>query len=86
MLDKKKGVYKDGHERDDVITHRKKFLRQLIAGGFLTSELAPSEEAKEAFPDEIDPLLYSEEKKISSSFVTKLPLMHMMTSLSVGYS
>ena len=34
MLDKKKGVYIDGHERDDVVKHRRKFLRQMIASGF----------------------------------------------------
>ena len=55
VLDKKKGVYIDGHERDDVVMHRQKFLRQLIVGGFLTPELAPSDEAKEAFPTDIDP-------------------------------
>ena len=55
VLDKKKGVYIDGHEREDVVSHRRKFLRQLIAGGFLTPELAPSTEAKEAFPDDLDP-------------------------------
>ena len=42
VLDKKKGVYIDGHERDDVIQHRHKFLRQLIGGGFLTPECAPN--------------------------------------------
>ena len=34
VLDKKKGIYIDGHERDDVIKNRKKFLRKLVAGGF----------------------------------------------------
>ena len=55
VLDKKKGVYIDGHERDDVVQHRQRFLRPLIVGGFLTPELAPSDEAKEAFPTDIDP-------------------------------
>ena len=48
VLDKKKRVYIDGHEREDVVSHRRKFLHQLIAGGFLTLEFAPSIEAKEA--------------------------------------
>ena len=54
VLDKKKGVYIDGHERDDVTEHRRKFLRQLVAGGFLTKDLAPSPEAKDAFPNDIE--------------------------------
>ena len=56
MLDKKKGVYIDGHERPDVIEHRRKFLRKLVAGGFLTKENAPTEEAKSAFPVDIESL------------------------------
>ena len=54
VLDKKKGVYIDGHERQDVIEHRRKFLRKLVAGGFLTKEDAPTEEAKSAFPTDIE--------------------------------
>ena len=65
VLDKKKGVYIDGHERDDVVKHRRKFLRQMIASGFLTKESAPSEEVKEAFPDDIEsPPLARREKNI----------------------
>ena len=54
VLDKKKGVYIDGHEGDDVVQHRRKFLRQMISSGFLTKDSAPSEETKEAFPDDIE--------------------------------
>ena len=54
VLDKKKGVYIDGHEREDVVEHRKKFLRQLVAGGFLTKDDAPTEEAKSSFPANIE--------------------------------
>ena len=54
VLDKKKGIYRDGHERPDVVQHRKRFLRQLVVGGFLTKELAPSEEAKAPFPDDLE--------------------------------
>ena len=54
VLDKKKGIYIDGHERPDVVQHRWCFLRQLVAGGFLTKEDAPSDEAKEAFPTDIE--------------------------------
>jgi len=54
VLNQKKGVYIDGHERHDVVEHRKKFLRQLVAGGFLTKDGAPNDEAKNAFPDDIE--------------------------------
>ena len=54
VLDKKKGVYLDGHEREDVVKHRKKFLCQLVASGFLTKDDAPTEEAKDAFPSDIE--------------------------------
>lgn len=54
VLDKKKGVYIDGHERPDVVEHRQHFLRQLVAGGFLTKEAAPSDEARDAFPTDIE--------------------------------
>ena len=54
MLDKKKGIYIDGHERDDVIQHRKTFLRQMVASGFLLKDRAPNDEAKEAFPCDIE--------------------------------
>lgn len=65
VQDKKKGVYIDGHERDDVIEHRKKFLCQLVAGGFLVKEDAPTDEAKSAFPSDISsPLPQSKEKRI----------------------
>ena len=47
-----KGVYIDGHERDDVVESHQRFLRQLVAGGFLT---APSPEASAAFPSDIEP-------------------------------
>ena len=48
VLDKKKGVYIDGHERDDVVQHRQRFLRQMVSGGFLSREFALSEEARSA--------------------------------------
>jgi len=37
-----------------VVEHRKKFLRQLVAGGFLTKDGAPNDEAKNAFPTDIE--------------------------------
>ena len=54
VLEKKKGVYIDGHERADVVQHRKRFLHQLVAAGFLTKEGAPCDDVKEAFPSDIE--------------------------------
>ena len=48
VLDKKKGTFVDGHERDDVVEYRSKFLRKLIGLGFLNEGNAPTEDAKTA--------------------------------------
>lgn len=65
VLDKKKRVYIDGHECPDVVQHRNHFLRQLVACGFLTKELAPNDEAKAAFPTDVEtPPLQRREKSI----------------------
>ena len=60
----KKGVYIDSHEREDVVAHRKKFLRQLVAGGFLTKDGAPNDEAKNAFPNDRVSFSRAKTKKI----------------------
>lgn len=39
-----------------MVEHRKKFLCQLVAGGFLTKDGAPNDEAKNAFPTDIESL------------------------------
>ena len=49
----KKGSYVDGHERDDVVEYRKKFLRRMVALGFLNQSNAPTEEAKAALPTDL---------------------------------
>ena len=38
----------DGHERDDVVEYRSKFLRKMVGLGFLNSSNSPSEDAKSA--------------------------------------
>ena len=64
VQDKKKGVYINGHERVDVVEHRRKFLRQLVSGGFLIKD-APTEETKSAFNSDIDsPSAESREKSV----------------------
>ena len=35
IVDRKKGIYYDGHEREDVVEYRKKLLRNVAALGFL---------------------------------------------------
>jgi len=48
IIEKKKGTFVDGHERDDVIEYHSNFLRKIVGLGFLNQTNAPSEEAKEA--------------------------------------
>lgn len=52
---KKKGIFVDGHEREDVVEYRQKFLRRMVAMGFLHESNAPTEEAKNALPTDLDP-------------------------------
>ena len=54
VLDSKKGTYVDGHERQDVTEYRAKFLRKMVALGFLNSENAPTPEAALSLPADID--------------------------------
>ena len=42
VVTKKKGTFVDGHERDDVVEHRRKFFRQMVSMGFLNSDNACS--------------------------------------------
>ena len=49
----KKGAFVDGHERQDVVEYRKKFLRKMIALGFLNSLNAPTDQAKLALPHDL---------------------------------
>ena len=48
-----KSTFIDNHKRPDVVDYRKKFLRRLAALGFLNSENAPTEEAKNALPSDL---------------------------------
>ena len=48
VIAKKKGTFVDGHERDDVVEYRSKFLRKMVGLGFLNSSNSPSEDAKSA--------------------------------------
>ena len=44
----------DGHEREDFVEHRVKFLRKMVALGFLNKTNAPTEEAKNALPNDLE--------------------------------
>ena len=54
VLDQKKGVYIDGHEGDDVIEYRQKFLRKIVSIGFLNKDNAPTVEAAQFLPDDLE--------------------------------
>ena len=51
VLTVRKGIFIDGHERQDVIEARKLFLRKLTKIGFLHFTNAPTEDAMKALPD-----------------------------------
>ena len=53
VVTKKKGTFVDGHERDDVVEYRKKFLKRMVSLGFLNSSNAPTDDAKKALPTDI---------------------------------
>ena len=52
----KKGTFVDGHERDDVVAFRKIFLHKLVALGFLNANNAPTVEARNALPVDLESL------------------------------
>ena len=54
VLTAKKGIFIDGHERDDVVESHKLLLRKMVKLGFLHFANAPTEDAVKALPDEID--------------------------------
>jgi len=53
VLTAKKGCFVDGHEREDVVEYRKKFLRKMVGLGFLNEQNAPTDEAKLALPGDL---------------------------------
>ena len=46
VIAKKKGTFLDGHERDDVVEYRSKFLRKMVGVGFLNSSNFPSKDER----------------------------------------
>lgn len=53
VVTKKKGTFVDGHERDNVVEYRRKFLGRMVSLGFLNSDNAPTDDAKKALPTDI---------------------------------
>ena len=45
----------DGHEREDVVEYRSKFIRRMVGLGFINGANAPTEEAERALPVGIQP-------------------------------
>ena len=62
VLSPSKGMYIDGHEREDVVKERGVFLRQMVEIGFLHPDQAPPPESQRAFPSDI-PLPSTEVRK-----------------------
>ena len=56
VIKKQKGTYVDGHERSDVVEYRKKYLRKMIAVGFLNESNAPTENVTKHFSSDLEPL------------------------------
>jgi hypothetical protein len=54
VINAKKGSYVDGHEREDVVHYRKKFLRKMVSIGFLNKKNAPSDEARNVLPSDLE--------------------------------
>lgn len=48
-----KETYVHGHERDNVVQYRQKFLQRMVSLGFLNANNAPTDEAKAALPTDI---------------------------------
>lgn len=53
-MDAKKGTYVDRHKRSDVVKYRSKFLRKMVAVFFWNEQNAPTSEAKQALPSDLE--------------------------------
>ncbi len=51
VITTKKGIFIDGHERDDVVEQRSFFLRRMAKIGFLHPSNAPTECSLSTYPD-----------------------------------
>ena len=53
----RKGIFVDGHERDDVVEYRSIFLRRMCKIGFLHPSNAPTADSKSSISTDIEPPL-----------------------------
>ena len=83
VLIAKKGSFVDGHEWDDVVEYRKVFLRRMVALGFLNRENAPTDEARNALPTDLECPLQEVMSKTVILF-HDLPFSVMMISQHSG--
>ena len=67
VLSAGKGMYFDGHEREDVVKEHCTFLRRLVQIGFLHPDQVPTPEAAIAFPSDV-PLASTETREKSVFF------------------
>ena len=51
----RKGIFADGHERQDVVEYRTTFLRRMIKVGFIHFTNAPTDSSRNVIPTDIDP-------------------------------
>ena len=63
VLTVSKGIFIDGHERDDVVQARKTFLRKMTKIGFLHFTTAPTDYAARALPTDLDPPTLEQQSK-----------------------
>ena len=84
VLTAKKGIFIDGHERDDVIACRNEFIRKMIKNGFLQFTNAPTNEAVKNFPEDIDPPTEERRSKAVVFFMMRKLLTPMKTKVYSG--
>ncbi len=58
-----KGIFIDEHERPDVVEARTAFLRRMVKVGFLNLLNAPTDEARNAIPQDIEPPIAEKREK-----------------------
>jgi hypothetical protein len=81
-MEHKKGTYVDGHERSDVVEYRSKFLRRLCSLGFLNKHDAPTPEAVDSLPSDLE--CPSDEQIAKTVVITRVHFRQMMTKRHSG--
>ena len=78
VLTPRKGIFIDGHERPDVVEARTAFLRRLVKVGFLNLLNAPTDDARKAIPQDIEPPMADKPvTKLFSYFTMRVHLTPM---------